>query len=81
MSRKVVYAKQSAHVAAGDETTRFMLVGESFDAEDPLVKMYPSMFTDDPTPFQRVNSPISGGAPQPNALDGAGESLAAQSKK
>lgn len=54
---KYVWSKQRSHVATGDGMTRFLDVGEQFLASDPLVEKYPSMFTDDPTPFMR--GPVS----------------------
>lgn len=56
-SRQFVWSKQRSHVATGDGMSRFLDVGEQLLASDPIVKMYPSMFTDDPTPFMR--SPVS----------------------
>jgi hypothetical protein len=47
-----LYSKQQAHVAVGDGTTRFLRLGEPVSDDDPVTKAYPSMFTDDPTPFQ-----------------------------
>lgn len=69
MAGKSVYSKQTAHVAVGDGSTRFLVVGEILSADDPIVAAYPSMFTEDGEPFQRGNfsqSAISGvpGAPE-----------------
>lgn len=47
-----LYSKQQAHVAVGDGTTRFLRLGEPVPEDDPIVKNFPSLFTDDPTPFQ-----------------------------
>ncbi len=59
---QVVYSKQAVHLAVGDGTTRFVQIGEPVQANDPIVKLYPSCFTDDASVFIRREGPISGRA-------------------
>lgn len=68
---KVVYSKQAVHLAAGDETSRFFNVGEPVAADDPIVKQYPSCFTDDAGVFL-PRQPISQTAEE-TATAGPGE--------
>jgi len=68
VSGKVVYSKQNAYVAI-DGQPRAISFGETVDAEDPVVRLYPSMFTDDPTPFQRNNGPVSNRALETASAD------------
>ena len=63
---KTVYSKQNAHVAI-DGNSQFLAVGEPFDSEDPVVLLYPSMFTDDASSFKR--GPVSQRATETASAD------------
>jgi len=67
----VVYSKQAVHLSVGDGTTRFVNVGEVLPASDPLVKAYPSCFTDDASVFF-PRSPVAQRAEE-TATAGPGE--------
>lgn len=49
MPMKVVYANTTSHVVSSMGHTVMVILGTHWPAEDPIVKSYPDLFSDDPS--------------------------------